>query len=104
MTGIQAMLAEREALLRQREILADIAFQSGSEWIFLNADIRTALMEELEGSRGLKDKLYEWAVKFDAFWETLPENDPRREDYITEIDTFAREQMAGLVATVRLEM
>lgn len=101
MTGL---IMEREALQRQREILADIAFTSGHKWMQYDETIRDALMEDLEGSRGLKDKFVEWAIEFDKLWEGLDSTDPRRENYIIEIDDFTLDKLNGLIVMTRLEM
>jgi len=101
---VTAVLMEREALLRQREIISSIAFEVGHKWSQYNEDVRKALMEDLEGSRGLHDKFVEWSIEFDKFWEALPEGDPRRENYIIEIDDFTLDKLNGLIVMTRLEM
>ncbi len=102
--AVDALENERDALLRQQEIISDISYTGGYSWHSVSEDVREALMDELNGSRGLHEKFVEWAKEFDALWEALPEDDDRRQNYIAEVDNFAQAKFDGLVATVRLEM
>lgn len=93
---------ERDALLRQQEILADISWNLSTLFQSLGVPTRTALMDALEGSRGMVGKAIEWAAEFDAFWEALPVGDSRREDYYSEIDEFTDTKFKTLIAETRL--
>lgn len=102
--ALDYLVAERDNLSRQQEILSDIAFNCGLAWNDCGEGICAAIMEELQGSRGLMDKFKEWAREFDSWWESLEQDAPQRENYIEVIDTFSSDKFNALVATVRLEM
>ena len=101
-----AMLNEvrgvRDALARQQEIIADIGFNAGYHWHSVSEEARGDLIDHLDGSRGLMEKIIDWAREFDAFWEALPENDGRRENYISEVDEFAEQKLKTMIAEIRL--
>lgn len=86
------------ALLRKQEIIADIGFEVGYAWATTSDEICSQLIDDLEGSRGLMQKVIEWANEFDLFWEGLADNDPRRENYIPEICQFSIDKFTKMVA------
>jgi hypothetical protein len=88
------------ALKRQQEIIADISFYVGHRWASLTDTVREYIMDDVNGSRGLMDRAVDWAVEFDAFWEALPEDDERRENYIGEVDEFASSKFDELYLRV----
>lgn len=94
--------AERDKLKREREIIADIGFDVGHNWRDLSEEVREQIMEVIGGSRGLVNYIIRWAGEFDVFWEALPENDVRRQDYISEVDDFANGKFSAMVAEIRL--
>lgn len=98
---IENLWQERDALIRQREILSDIAFNSGFAWRSISTEVRSQVMDALLGSRGLHEKFIEWAIEFDKEWESR--RDDGREDYYTDIDNFAADKLAQLVASIRLD-
>lgn len=100
---VNIVLVERvDALTRQQEIIADIGFSMGHHWHSVSEKVRGGLMDHLEGSRGLMEKAVEWAVEFDTWWEALPEEDDRRQNYISEVEEFAGKKMKTLIAEFRL--
>lgn len=99
---IKGLAAERDKLNREQEIIADIGFHVGYKWRGLSEDVRNQIMDAIEGSRGLVEHIIRWAGEFDVFWEALPENDERRENYISEVDDFANEKFSAMVAEIRL--
>lgn len=98
----EELTARYDTLYRQQEILCDITWQCSSMWRDVTEPVRSDLMDYLNGSRCLTDKMVEWAGEFDAWWEALPEDNPRREDYYVEIEQFAERKFKALLAEVRL--
>lgn len=88
------------ALKRQQEIIADISFHVGHRWHGLHEHVRQYIMDDVNGSRGLMERAVDWAEEFDRFWEALPEDDSRREDYISEVDEFASKKFDELYLRV----
>lgn len=84
----------REALARQQEILADIAFHAGARWATTSAIVTDMVMDKIGGSRGLIEEFKDWANEFDLLWEAgeLDQN-----DYIGEVDAFTERQMHQLI-------
>lgn len=99
---VRELTAERDKLKREQEVLADIGFHVGHRWRELSVEVRSQIMDATEGSRGLVDNMIRWAGEFDVFWEALPEDDDRRENYISEVDDFANEKFSAMVAEIRL--
>jgi hypothetical protein len=89
-----------KALKRQQEIIADIGFEVGHIWRPLDIELCQAIMDKHEGSRGLMELVVDWAKEFDVFWEALPEDDERRDNYISEVSNFAVEKFNALVKEV----
>lgn len=87
-----------ERLLRQQEIIADIAFNCGAYWNRMPDSACAQIMDNMDGSRSLIGQFISWASEFDVMWESLDEDDNRRENYIGEVDDFAHSKMNELVA------
>jgi hypothetical protein len=83
--------------MRMQEIIADIGFYVGHRWRTLHIDICQKILEPIEGTRGLMDLIVQWASEFDAFWEELPQDDDRRENYIEVVDDFAAKRLDKLI-------
>ena len=83
------------AMGRQREIIFDLAFYVGHAWRALDTTVASAVMDKVEGSRGLFVLVEEWALEFDAEWEKRPESG--KEDYMSDIDAFAAKKFAELI-------
>jgi hypothetical protein len=86
--------------VRMREIIADISFYVGHRWHGLTETVREYIMDDVNGSRGLMERAVDWAEEFDRFWEALPEDDERRENYISEVDEFASSKFDELYLRV----
>lgn len=76
------------------EAIFDIAFNFGHR--LHSFDKCDDLMEMLEGSRGLKDRVVAWAQEFDTAWRARAEG--KREEYLGEIDAFTDKKWRGLLA------
>ncbi|RQZ70139.1 hypothetical protein [Burkholderia sp. Bp9004] len=83
----------KEALERQQEILADIAFEAGNRWARTDSTLCGKVIDALNGSRGLIEEFIDWANEFDLLWEA-GELDP--EDYIGELCRFADRKLTEL--------
>lgn len=76
------------------EVIYDISFNFGH--ILHSFDRSGPLMDMLEGSRGLKDRIIAWAHEFDDAWFKRPEGE--REEYLSEVDEFADKKWRALLA------
>ena len=86
---------------RQQEIISYIAFNLGLAWRHrLDVPTQKSIMDNLDGSPGLMDRVIESARKFDEFWEALPEHDERRENYIGEVSNWADKLLEELLKEV----
>jgi hypothetical protein len=86
------------ALKRQQEIIADFSFSMGHLWRPLHIDTCQKIMDHVEGSFGLHQRVIEWAKEFDTYWEALPEEDDRRHDFLGETDAFFTKKFEALKA------
>lgn len=102
--GVDELHAQIEGYQRREEILTDIAFNCGIHWSRINAKLGGELMDHLDGSRGLHERFVQWAREFDAWWEALDEEDDRRENYLIEIDRFAKQKFDAMVVEAKLEV
>jgi hypothetical protein len=100
---IPKLTAECDALKRQQEILAFIAFEVGYRWHSVGDVAHDEIMNALEGSVGMMQKAVEWAKEFDAFWEARPDDDERKQDFIGEVSEFAGGKFDAMVAQIRLD-
>lgn len=75
------------ALYRTGEVIFDMSFQLGLRWIEVPLVVRQTMMDRLNGSRGLFDWVFAEAQAFDEMWMKLPEDDPRRDAYYSEVES-----------------
>ncbi|MGN8188699.1 hypothetical protein ACTJLD_22185 [Burkholderia sp. 22088] len=83
----------KEALERQQEILADIAFEAGNRWARADSRACGKVIDALNGSRGLMEEFIDWANEFDMLWEA---GELDQEDYIGELCRFADRKLTEL--------
>lgn len=83
---------------RRQEILFDVAMELGRSYALLSESVRSQLMDQLNGSRGLFDLVVQWVEEFDREWETS-ENDPERQ-YLESVDEFTHAKLVELVSTL----
>jgi hypothetical protein len=89
-------------LQRQQEILFDISMELGMLWSKADRELNGALMDLLNGSRGLFDLAVSWTAEFDRDWEHSP-HDPDR-DYIESVRSFAMKKYNELIEEARVRM
>lgn len=54
------------------------------------------LMRQHEGdSRTVFNIIHGWAQEFEAWWNTLPEDEQQDKDYILEIDAFTQKKLGN---------
>jgi hypothetical protein len=87
---------------RQQEILFDISMELGMVWSKADRELNGALMDLLNGSRGLFDLAVSWTAEFDRDWEHSP-HDPDR-DYIESVRGFTMKKYRELVARAEAAM
>lgn len=91
--------SERDALRRQQEILIDLGFGLGNHWAQMDTKLTSDLMDMVEGSRGLADRVKAWAVEFDKDWEARPED--QKQDYLIDIDKFGDDKLDALLEELK---
>jgi hypothetical protein len=97
-TAYSQILVDLHAAQRQHEIIYDISFYIGLRWSSIVPEFRGRLMDHLDGSRGLGDKVREWAAEFDTWWETLAEDE--QYNYMSDIDDFTQKKFDEIIAEV----
>jgi hypothetical protein len=89
-----------DALVRRQEYIAAIAMGVGFVWYQISTEVRAAIMDQVDGSSGLHDKIVEWAGEFDAYWEA--HSGIAQDEFVNEIANFADAKIKTLIAEARL--
>lgn len=79
------------------EVIYDMTFAMTHRWRAQPTIIREQMMDNLNGSRGLYDWIYEQALNFEEMWQDLPDNAPQREDYYNVVDRWIDDAFNKLV-------
>jgi hypothetical protein len=76
----------------------------GFLWNQLGIEARTAVMDMVDGSPGLDEKIVEWAIEFDEVWEARGKilNNDQVGDFMDQITNFTDAKIKALVAEARL--
>lgn len=82
-------------LQSMQEVIFDLSFEFGYRYNALTDQQASDLMDMLNGSRGLKDKIVAWAAEFDDDWSKRPEDE--REEYLGDVDEFAKKKWGELL-------
>lgn len=79
---------------RVAEVIAALAFNLGHEWCHTHQTTCQTIMDHVEGSFGLYQRVIAWSEEFDKAYEARPEDE--KDDFIEAIDTFYAEKFAAL--------
>ena len=77
------------------EVLFDISFNVGNKYHELTGQQASDLMDMLNGSRGLMERIKDWTLEFQDAWD---ERTDEKEDYLSDIDAFADKKWDELKA------
>lgn len=83
------------------EVLFDMSFQMGPDWMEVREADRDKILDMLGGSRGLYDWVLDEATAFENMWVNLDEDDPRLERYYEEVDAWFIKAFDKLVVRAR---
>jgi hypothetical protein len=86
-------------LQRQREILFDISMDLGVTWRTIDIKTREAMMDKINGSRGLFEHVLRWVEEFDREWESS-ERDPNK-DYMESVADFTMNKLSEMIEAAR---
>lgn len=87
--------------LRMHELIADLGFNLGNVWRPQLLEACQKVLDHVGGSRGLMERVVQWAREFDTDWEARGEAD--QENYIEDIDTFFAEKWQALKAEAKAD-
>lgn len=80
------------------ENVFEMAWLLKGRWDDLTFDVRMALIDKVQGSRGLSELVQGWAKEFEESWQLLPEDDTRRDDWFGEIGAFVDRNFNALIS------
>lgn len=92
---------------RVAPIIARMGQSVGFAWYQLSSEARSSIMEMVDGSFGLDERVVDWAEEFDRVWEereaiikstALPDGD----DYPERLAEFVDGKFKALLAEARL--
>jgi len=93
-----------ETALRQQQYIASMGMSVGFVWNQWSTEARAAIMDMVDGSPGLHNKIVEWAREFDEAWEVREAimNPDDLADFPEQIAAFVDAKVKGLLAEARL--